>query len=63
MDKIVSGWQVVMPIQIDAFCYENFERVAEAKHVDVNDLIVVVLERDRHDDLIAELREAGRARY
>ena len=29
------------------------------KHVDVNDLTVVVLERERHDDLIAELREAG----
>ena len=25
----------------------------------MNDLTVVVLERDRHDDLIAELREAG----
>ena len=28
----------------------------------VSDLTVVVLERDRHDDLIAELRESGSAR-
>ena len=38
---------------------ENLEQVAEAKGVEVNDLTVVVLERDRHDDLVAELREAG----
>ena len=38
---------------------ENVQRVAEAKGVEVNDLTVVVLERDRHDALIAELRESG----
>ena len=27
--------------------------------MEVSDLTVVVLERDRHDDLIAELRDAG----
>src|ERR671933_365314 len=38
---------------------ENVERVAEAKGATPRDVTVVVLERDRHDDLIAELREAG----
>ena len=33
--------------------------MAEAKGVEVNEVTVVVLERDRHDDLIAELRDAG----
>src|SRR5207237_9232004 len=38
---------------------ENVERVAQAKSCNPRDVSVVVLERDRHDDLIAELREAG----
>ena len=59
MDKIAVGPAAAEAIDIDATPTENLERVAEAKRVDVNDLTVVVLERDRHDDLIAELREAG----
>jgi fructose-1,6-bisphosphatase II len=59
MDKIAVGPDAADAIDIQASPTENLERVAEAKNVDVNDLTVVVLERDRHDDLIAELREAG----
>jgi fructose-1,6-bisphosphatase II len=59
MDKIAVGPDAADAIDIDATPTENLERVAEAKRVDVNDLTVVVLERDRHDDLIAELRDAG----
>jgi fructose-1,6-bisphosphatase II len=59
MDKIAVGPEAADAIDIDATPTENLERVAEAKDVSVNDLTVVVLERDRHDDLIAELRDAG----
>jgi fructose-1,6-bisphosphatase II len=59
MDKIAVGPEAADAIDIEATPTENLERVAEAKRVHVNDLTVVVLERDRHDDLIAELREAG----
>jgi fructose-1,6-bisphosphatase II len=59
MDKIAVGPEAADAIDIEATPSENLERVAEAKDVDVNDLTVVVLERDRHDELIAELREAG----
>ena len=59
MDKIAVGPEGADAIDIEATPTENLERVAEVKGVDVNDLTVVVLERDRHDDLIAELREAG----
>lgn len=59
MDKIAVGPEAVDAIDIEATPTENVERVAEAKGVEVNDLTVVVLERDRHDDLIAELRDAG----
>ena len=59
MDKIAVGPEAADAIDIDATPTDNLERVAEAKRVDVNDLTVVVLERDRHDDLIAEIRDAG----
>jgi len=59
MDKIAVGPEAADAIDIDASPGENLERIAEAKNVDVNDLTVVVLERDRHEELIAELRDAG----
>jgi fructose-1,6-bisphosphatase II len=59
MDKIAAGPEAADAIDIDATPTENVNRVAEAKGMDVNDVTVVVLERDRHDHLIAELREAG----
>ena len=59
MDKIAVGPDAVDAIDIDASPTENVSRVAEAKGVAVNDVTVVVLERDRHGDLIAELRDAG----
>jgi len=59
MDKIAVGPEAARVIDIDVSATENLERVAEAKGVQVNDLTVVVLERERHDDLIAELRDAG----
>ena len=43
-------------IDIEAPPAENVKRVAKAKGVKPSDVTVVVLERDRHTDLIAELR-------
>ena len=59
MDKIACGAEAAEAIDIDASPTENVRRVAEAKGVTPRDVEVVVLERDRHDELIAELREAG----
>jgi fructose-1,6-bisphosphatase II len=59
MDKIAVGPEAAGVINIDASPTENVQRVAQAKGMEVGDVTVVVLERDRHDDLIAELREAG----
>jgi fructose-1,6-bisphosphatase II len=59
MDKIAVGPQAADAIDIDASPSENVARVAEATGRAVNDVTVVVLERERHDDLIAELRDAG----
>jgi len=59
MEKIAVGPEAADAIDIDASPTENVARVAEAKGVEPNEITVVVLERERHDDLIAELREAG----
>jgi fructose-1,6-bisphosphatase II len=59
MNKIAVGPQAAHAIDIDATPTENVRAVAKAKGMDVTEVTVVVLERDRHDALIAELRESG----
>jgi len=59
MEKIAVGPQGIDVIDIDRSPTENVEAVARAKGITVRELSVTVLERDRHDALIAELREAG----
>ena len=59
MEKIAVGSDAVHAIDINATPTENVNAVAKAKGRRVTDLRVVVLERDRHDDLIGELRQAG----
>jgi fructose-1,6-bisphosphatase II len=59
MDKIACGPEAVSAIDINASPTENVQAVAEAKGVEPTDISVVVLERERHERLIAELREAG----
>jgi fructose-1,6-bisphosphatase II len=59
MEKIACGPEACHAIDIDASPAENVRSVAKAKGVQPTEVSVVVLERDRHDDLIKELREAG----
>src|SRR2546425_2402750 len=59
MDKIACGPEAVDAIDINASPTENVQAVAEAKGVEPTDVSVVVLERERHERLIDELREAG----
>src|SRR5215203_311533 len=59
MEKIAVGPEGIDVIDINASPTDNVNAVAEAKGIRPRDLDVVVLERDRHNDLIAELREAG----
>src|SRR5213593_908688 len=59
MDKIAVGPQAADAIDIDASPAENVRRVAKAKGMHPEDVSVVVLDRDRHQELIAALREAG----
>ena len=59
MEKIATGPEAIDAIDITLSPTENVQRVAKAKGMAVRDVTVVVLERERHDALIAELREAG----
>jgi fructose-1,6-bisphosphatase II len=59
MEKIAVGPQGIGVIDIGASPTDNVRAAAEAKGVSPREISVVVLERDRHDDLIAELRDAG----
>jgi fructose-1,6-bisphosphatase II len=59
MDKIAVGPEAADAIDITATPTENVRAVAKAKGLDVTEVTVVVLERDRHADLIGELRQSG----
>jgi fructose-1,6-bisphosphatase II len=59
MEKIAGGADVVHVIDINATPTENVHAVAKAKGRRPTDIRVVVLERDRHDELIGELHQAG----
>jgi fructose-1,6-bisphosphatase II / sedoheptulose-1,7-bisphosphatase len=60
MDKIaVGGGLPDGVIDIDAAPQQNLAELARAKKVDVGDLVVLILDRPRHQELIANVRAAG----
>jgi fructose-1,6-bisphosphatase II len=59
MDKLAVGPELVGMCSIELSATENLKVVAKAKRIDIRDVTAVVLDRDRHDDLVAEIREAG----
>ena len=59
MDKIAVGPEAVGKIDINAPVIDNLKAVAEAKHKHVEDVVVTILERERHTKLIKEVRDAG----
>ncbi|MHB1323041.1 MAG: class II fructose-bisphosphatase [Coriobacteriia bacterium] len=59
MWKIATGPAAYDAIHIDASPTENVRNVARALKRPVEDLVVCILDRDRHKDMIAEVRAAG----
>jgi fructose-1,6-bisphosphatase class II len=59
MWKIATGPAAADVVHIDATPTENVRNVAKALGRDVEDIVVCILDRDRHADLIREVREAG----
>lgn len=59
MEKIATGPEAAGAIDITKSPTENLEAVAAAKGESVRDITAVILDRDRHNDLISEVRDAG----
>jgi fructose-1,6-bisphosphatase class II len=59
MDKIVVGPAARGRVHIDAPVSENLRNLAKALEREISDLTVVVLDRDRHRQLIDDIRGAG----
>jgi fructose-1,6-bisphosphatase II len=59
MDKIACGPDAADAVDIEAPPAENVRAVASARGVSPSEVSVVVLDRDRHQKLIADLREVG----
>ena len=59
MEKIVVGEEAAELVDLDAPIADNLQKVAKAKGGGVADLTVCILDRDRHEQLVKEIREAG----
>ena len=60
MDKIaVGGGLPDGVVDLDESPKANLKNLAKAKKAEISDLVVCILDRPRHSDLIAKVREAG----
>jgi fructose-1,6-bisphosphatase II len=59
MDKLATGPDAADVVDINAPVRANIDAVAKAKRSSPEDVMVCILDRPRHDDLVAQVREAG----
>src|ERR1700678_3211600 len=59
MEKIVVGPSCKNAIELDAPVAVNLKNIARRMQRGVDDLVIVVLDRPRHEKLIADIRKAG----
>jgi len=59
MEKIATGPEAADAIDIEASVAENIRQVAKAKGKRPEEVTVTILDRPRHQDMIAEIRAAG----
>jgi fructose-1,6-bisphosphatase II len=59
MEKIVVGPQCKGAVELDAPVADNLKSVAKRLSRDVEDLVVMVLDRPRHEALIEQIRKVG----
>ncbi|MCL6566151.1 MAG: class II fructose-bisphosphatase [Acidobacteriia bacterium] len=59
MEKIVVGPSCKGAVELDAPVAENLKAIAKRLDRDVEDLVVIVLDRPRHEKLIQDIRAAG----
>ena len=59
MEKIVVGPSCKGAVEMDAPVADNLKNIARRLERDVEDLVVIVLDRPRHEKLISDIRAAG----
>ncbi|HKT79609.1 MAG TPA: class II fructose-bisphosphatase [Vicinamibacterales bacterium] len=59
MEKLVVGPSSKDHVSLDAPVHENLKAIARCLGRRVEDLVVIVLERERHEKLIADIRATG----
>ncbi|WP_047980898.1 class II fructose-bisphosphatase [Ornithinibacillus contaminans] len=59
MKKIAVGPEAVGKIDINAPTIDNLKAVAKAKNKDIEDLVVIIMDRPRHYEVMDEIRAAG----
>jgi fructose-1,6-bisphosphatase class II len=59
MEKLVVGPTAADAVNLTWSVQENLSRMADSFKRDIDDLTIIVLDRERHHELIAQIREAG----
>jgi fructose-1,6-bisphosphatase II len=59
MEKIAGGPEISDLLDLDRPLGETLRLIAERKQVDIRDVMVVMLDRERHHEAMREVREAG----
>jgi len=59
MEKIIVGPAAKGRIHLDATVQENLSAIAKSLNRSVKDLVIIVLDRPRHEKLIEDIRSAG----
>ena len=59
MEKIVVGPSCKGAVEMDAPVADNLKNIAKRLDRDVEDLVIIVLDRPRHEKLIGDIRKAG----
>jgi fructose-1,6-bisphosphatase class II len=59
MEKLIVGPSSKNAVDLDAPVADNLEAIARCLDRDIDDLVVIVLDRERHRELIDDIRRAG----
>jgi fructose-1,6-bisphosphatase class II len=59
MEKLMVGPRAKHAVSLDRPVKDNLKSIAKALDRDVDDLVIMVLDRPRHEKLIADIRAAG----
>src|SRR6185436_14549793 len=59
MEKLVVGPTSKHAVHLDASPADNLNAIAKCLDRDIDDLVVIVLDRPRHEKLISEIRATG----